>query len=434
MNLFDVLDAWDLLKEDSPVDRLNMNDWRKIGDALVRVYDGPPKPVLGSVSIGLNQAVRVAEGQEPLATLVPYALSFQCVWLPDPLYSFITETGARIWGRMPDSGSDFFSGRRGIHLARKVLWTAAPADRLRLAREILPTILDQLRRIRPLAESGAIQFVPWEPVVDRYSAMIRDDVRSLQNRETITRLSRQHRQEKYNLGIYTGAIGVVAGDDQPEDSQLSPGEPMWLEDNGEIITYGLVNAVFAAETGAVLAPELDGDRAVYEFVMSEGTIQPPRKPLAEKIRLPRFSEALLPELVAARKDSEALAILRDTMQRAAGYPEELALAEIENRLHESAEKIRAESGLWKRVGNDALEMALSVVGGAGTGVLTGTVASAMAGLPGGLLATAVLAGAGGTAGLGWKVVREVFNKNRQLGRSRADLLVRVADRLTDGSE
>lgn len=357
-NIFDVLDAWDLLDNTEKLGRYNMRDWQRIEEALDRIYTAAPAPVLGSVSLGLSDAAQMIEGHAPLSKIAPYLLAFPCVWLPDPVYSFVSRRGAAAWQRMPEAGSTFFAKQQGIHTQRKVLWTAAPAERLALLRATLPAVLFRLKEMRPLVEMGAVRIAPWEPIVSEYWDAMRDDVAKLTGNKTIKAITEKNPQIQYNLGIYLGAMGIEASPGQPEGSQLTPGDLLWLDDKTPMAVYGLTNAAYCAATGAAFAPSLNGDRDMYEFVMSEGSLDPPRRVFDAPIALPRFSEALIPEVASVRADSETLAILRNVVHDVASNQEDAVLPQIEERLRHAAAQIRSDTAVWRLVANDFTEVAL----------------------------------------------------------------------------
>src|SRR3954462_3250034 len=135
----EVLEAWDLLDDEPRVARLDMRDWRNIGDALERGYQsGVPAGVLGSIGPGVCRGLRFVEGQDPFDGLVPHLLLGQCVWLPDPVFSLVARSGTRAWETLPDSGSPKLTGRKGIHTKVNTAWTCSPNDRLAYVRERMP--------------------------------------------------------------------------------------------------------------------------------------------------------------------------------------------------------------------------------------------------------------------------------------------------------
>jgi hypothetical protein len=71
VSLFDVLDAWDLLREDPHLASFSMTDWKKIGEAVAGVAS--QEPTLGAVHLGLTDGIAIGEGHEPLSR-IPGAL------------------------------------------------------------------------------------------------------------------------------------------------------------------------------------------------------------------------------------------------------------------------------------------------------------------------------------------------------------------------
>ena len=52
------------------------------------------------------------------------------------------------------------------------------------------------------------------------------------------------------------------------------------------------DAIISTKQAASFAPALDGDRLIYDDLVSGGRVDPRPRPLAEPLRLPRFASAL----------------------------------------------------------------------------------------------------------------------------------------------
>jgi hypothetical protein len=237
-------------------------------------------------------------------------------------------------------------------------------------------------------------------------------------------------QSAYNIGIRLDPIRIQI----KEAPHLPPGTDLWIGDRTPMLLYGLVNTLIATRCGAVLQPELPGDSDVYEFVMSGLNPAPKKASIADQIELPQFSQAVWEDVLLVRKDSEALATIRELIQLAANSEEATVIGDIRSRLENAAEKIRSESGLLPffrkgttKFGLDAVKGSASRVAGT---VASGAVSGAIAGGPVGAL---VGAAAGGIAGAGWdflwNLATRSFDKSFKSEAERAELFVRVAQKL-----
>ena len=201
-----------------------------------------------------------------------------------------------------------------------------------------------------------------------------------------------------------------------------------------MLLYGLMNTLVSTRCGAILQPELPGDVDVYEFVMS-GLISSPKKAeIADRIELPQLSQAIWSDILTIRKDSEALATIRELIRLAANSEEATVIGDIRARLGDAAEKVRAENGLSPffrkgstKLGLDAVKgFASRVTGTMATGAVTGAIA-------GGPVGAVVGAAAGGIAGAGsdflWNLATRSFDKSFKANADRAELFVRIAQRL-----
>ena len=184
-----------------------------------------------------------------------------------------------------------------------------------------------------------------------------------------------------------------------------------------------MNAIWSEACGAAYVPELAGDRVVYDFVVTGGDLKPEVVRLAAPFDLPSFSGAIWDDLVAIRRDSEALGRLREIVRDAAGVTEASALPSLEARLEAAASKLKAEAGLWRAVRGATSEFALGMLCGAG-GVL------AFGGTPATLATGAAL---GATSGLSATVLLRIFGSEHQELRRRAELVSRISTKLSTGS-
>jgi len=215
---------------------------------------------------------------------------------------------------------------------------------------------------------------------------------------------------------------------------LPPGTDLYIGDPTPMLLYGLMNTLISTRCGAVLQPELPGDADVYEFVMSGLDPQPRKATITDQIELPQFSEAAWDDILLIRKDSEALATIRELIRLAANSEEATVIGDIRSRLESAAEEIRSENKLLPFFRKGSMKFGLDAVKGsasrvAGT-VASGAVSGAMVGGPTGAL---VGAAAGGVAGAGldflWNLATRSFDKSFKSKAERAEVFARIAQRL-----
>lgn len=284
------------------------------------------------------------------------------------------------------------------------MWTKPSVERLDEVRKHLPAMLARLREMRPLLEAGAVRLAPWEVSASRFEQEIVDSAAEFVGNPTTREIAERHRQEQYTLGVYCGGFGATAKD----------GSPLWIDQKLPVVTYGMLNAVYASSTGAAFMPKSEGDRDVFDFIMM-GQAASVRHELPLHVDLPRFSRAVLHDFVSIRRDSESLASLRALIRDAAMMNGEHVEDALEARLREVAEKVRQDNKLWRLTGAQVVEITVGFVAAvvAGGALTLPSLASALAGAAAPLVA----------------LMRAIGNQNRRAGRGRAELLLRVAERM-----
>jgi len=304
-----------------------------------------------------------------------------------------------------------------------------------LLREVPPR-LQRLRELRPLFETGAISFISWERLLLKNRERLKAAIDSL--RASAAPVVTKHPQDSYNLGFRLSPIRIQLSNDVPQFGFKS-GTDLHIGDRTPLLLYGLMNTLISAQSGAVLIPELQGDSDLYEFVMSGLNPTPPRVTLNDRIELPRFSHAVWDDLVAIRKDSEALATLREVIRLAATTEEGAIVTDVRKRLEEVADKIRTENGLSKhfKVGTArfGLESIKGIIAGstgaAAAGMITG---GAVGGLPGAVIGAAVGGVGGAAAGFFLDLATRALSRDASAKRTRAELFVRIAQKLDRPAE
>jgi hypothetical protein len=241
-------------------------------------------------------------------------------------------------------------------------------------------------------------------------------------------------QNAYNMGVRLSPIRIQIKD----APNLPPGTDLHIGDRTPMLLYGLMNTLVSTRCGAVLQPELAGDADVYQFVMSGLNSTPRKAEIADQIELPQFSQAIWSDILIIRKDSEALATIRELIRLAANSEEVMVVGDIRTRLEAAAEKVRAENRLLPyfrkgstKLGLDAVKgFASRVTGSMATGAVTG-------GIAGGPAGAVVGAAAGGIAGAGldflWNLATRSFDKSFKAKSERAELFVRISQRLANSN-
>jgi hypothetical protein len=253
-DITEFLEAWDLLESDQPLSSFSLRDWNSLIEGLENLYKTQSQPVPGSIAPGLFLSNRIVSGEEPITGIVPHLLTANCVWFPDPLYSFLTKTADTAWGFVPDSGSTAFGNERGPTSNYRTIWSVNPSQRPPLARAFLPKILGRIRELSPLIKSGAIHLLPWEPIFLKDRTEIAKMVASTKGSKAVREVTELHKQGEYTLGIRAGAFQFVASDNPPPESKVPPGDDrFYFVDKVPSLVYGYINTSYTVRTGGSLA-------------------------------------------------------------------------------------------------------------------------------------------------------------------------------------
>lgn len=421
LTMFDVLDAWNLLEEGIDLGRYSIGDWKRIEEALARVPDGDP--ILGAVHIGITDGIAISEGNESVARLASYALAYETVWLPDPVFSFVSHEARKAFSLLPEAGGTFFDDKPGIEIHWKNLWMAKPGERRALTQTQLGPILRQMRELRSLAELGAVRFFRWEKLLFSNRDALRPVAKALADDPNVQQLTQRVPQIEYSLGARVGRFGVEAGEPfTGPGPHPKKGEPMFFVDKMPMVLSALLNASVSTRLSASFAPSAKGDRMLYDCLVSGGHVDATPTSLATDLQLPRFADAVVDDLVAIRRDSEAVTVFRHILRDAAGITEDAAIPSIEARLRESARRLREDASLWKAVGGKSVDGTVSALV---TGVATYALEHAASVRDS--TDTALIAAVAFLATLAAPVLSQ--SRERSAKRERAELIVRVADNL-----
>lgn len=423
-SLLELLHAWELLGRDASVGHHSLKDWKRIASEVERRCTTFGEPALGSIHLGLNHGIQVSEGREPLSGLAPYVLMHDVVWLPNPIFSGLAGAAHEGWSWCPEAANEFFA-KRGVRARWRNFWGVPTDARKHFLRTEFTKTLQVVRELEPLLESGVVRLLPWETLLatSERRACIKQFVEQLANDKTLIATSQSIPQKEFALGPRSGPIGMVVSDNQPPGSPLKPGEQMFLADKRPIVFNATLNALVSELSAASIALPLRGDRLIHDYLAS-GAKLPTEAKLADRISLPKFSAALWPDIMAIRRSSEALAILRSVLRDAATTSEEKALPELRERLEDAAARIRADASLLRAVKGNTIDVGVSVLMSAGFAAATAATAPGLA---------ALSAALGAFAGLS-PVVRSALDEERKARLRMGDLILRVAGRIDSETE
>lgn len=416
MNTLEILDGWGLLARDFDVTKLTMREWRDLAEEIFQAYEGNLQHEVGAAHVGLHLGTQIFEGAGSLSSLAVPIVTSQTVWLPDPFFSFLVRSASETWAILPEAGSSFFTSGKGPMVKWRGLWDYPKEGRRNAARAKLPLLLSRLKELKPLIETGAVKFFPWEKLLEKSAISLKETIHVLSQNPDFEKVTTLHRQDQYNLGVRIGALGITAAPTST-DPNLPPGTPLWFVDRNPVAIAGVLNLLTSTEIGATLIPELPGDRDVYNYIRSGAVPNPAMFSLGPTLKFPRLAAALWPDVVEIRKSNDVLATFRGILSDASNIEEEKGIEAISNRLKEAAVSLRGDKSLWKVVNNATAELALAVLGGAFAGQLQNT--------PEKVAAICAAAGAAGPFFL------KLFSGiTEHIGnRRRADVVLSVADRL-----
>ncbi len=417
--IYDVLDKWGLSESNVDLRIYNKSDLQKIAYDIAFNYVGVhPDHELGRVHTGITDAVRYMESDQNPSSLAIQVLSFEQVWLPDPIYSFLGHDSIDAWSKLPDSGATFFTTSLGPHVSWTNYWKSDRQERTDRLLKSLPPVLKRLNDIRGLVEQGVIYLYPWELLLNKNANKMRDVVVELRSRDIFEGITTRYPQEQYNLGPRLGSIGIQMPHGDPTHG-LKPGTKLWIEDKTPVLVCGLLNAMLSETFGASFLPSLAGDRPIHDYIRSGGCDNPEIVRIAKSVTLPKFSEAVWEDIVAIRQHSETLALLREIIKDAASVDEERALESIRARLEECRAKLLEDTSLWKVVQNSSVDFTVSAFGG--------FIAAEAAGghLP--LTITSSAASAG--VSFLWQLYKGTTRKESREARQRVDVLTRIMHKL-----
>lgn len=417
-NIFQLLDIWGLLEPNINLNKYSKKDIIAISEEINGLYDDIHFHSLGRAHIGVTDSIRYVEGNSNISSLAIQLLLFNQIWLPDPVFSFLSLEADLGWGIMPDSGSKYFTQLPNAHVQWNSYWNTSLDQRKDRLLRVLPMRLERLRRLRPLYEDGIIAIYPWERLANKYQKQMHSTVKEILKHEIVNTISTKFLQDQYNLGARLGNLGIKLNGDLPKYG-LKSGAPMWIGDKTPVIALGVLNTLITETLGASFIAEKPGDRLIHDFIRSGGYIEPPAVGIVNSILMPRLSEAVWEDIVYIRKDSESLKLLRTIVNEAQNIEEIKGLESIKDKISNVQENIKKENSIWKLVGGNTTEVMIGGIGGFLSSLASGTPADQSA------------LGAGVGAGLTfiWQLFKSFGDINYQDKKKRIELLTRINNRL-----
>lgn len=414
-NPLQICEKWELFNSKSDISECPISFWRELENFSVSKYRHFSNQKFGSGLLSLNQLEQILLGKKPLNELSLYLILFETLWVPDLFYSYLCRDAIKGWRCMPESGSDY-TGKQTAHIRWKQLWDYPTSERKHRAKQILGPYISIIKNLKPLIDIGAIRFFPWEQFISKNKEGFKDTILGLSSNKSFTDSLMKIDQDQYNLGVRLGPIGIVSEKGDPS-TNLKPGAKLHFVDKRLEISNGIAHSIFSAELGASYVPDLPGDRLVYNYIVSNGDTNPKVQPLVEKFNLPNLNNATWEDIVAIRKDSELLSILRSILKEAVFYEEETLNQELKERLKILEEKLDNDSGIIRSSKNEIRNLYTGTLAGATTGALSG--------------GSAILTGAVVGAGIPftYQLLLKIFGPDAKEKRRRRDLVVRIQNRV-----
>ena len=156
----EILDGWDLMKDPEAAARLSVGDLRKIGQSIDRHYATGPVPDIDGCHIGLSDSIRIAEGVTPLSQLAFSLVTHNHLWLPDPIYSFLSFTASPLWRRTPEGGGNLYNSSSSFSIPWRSLWDLPKEGRRNYALRQFPVLLQVIRELQSLIVAGTVRLFP----------------------------------------------------------------------------------------------------------------------------------------------------------------------------------------------------------------------------------------------------------------------------------
>ncbi len=419
MSIYDVINKWNLNKEKLNFNRYTRRAISAIANDVQACYQGNLPPLTGRFHQSLTTATEIVENRKPIEELAwPLLYSKQLI-LPDPLYSVLSPKANSTWSRLPESGCQGFSDTPCIYSQWKTYWSTPFNGSIEYLNGTVPSLVAQLMKLKPLVEAGFILLQPWELAVDPEIASIKEAVRDLRKQTNIiNEVTQRFKQSEYNLGVRLGAISITAKENCPATG-LKKGDALWVGDKTEILVMGLVHSLLASQYHSNFVETLPGDRVVFDFVRTGGVLRPAMQNLSGVVKIPNLANALWPDIVAIKKDSELLNKLQERISDLACCDNDDQLEVVRDRLAELQSQLTNDAAFTKSRKLPISELIVSSAVGAASNMITGAELITAA------LASTLTAGTMFTH----KLISEYFDKENHSARKRRDLIVRINSRI-----
>lgn len=420
MSIYDVIDKWKLADNTLDFRRYTRTAISTIANDVQSCYKSDLPVKSGRFHQSLATATDIVENRKPIEDLaLPLLYSKQLI-LPDPLYSALSPKANSTWRRLPESGCKGFSDTPTIHIEWKSYWSTPIETRIEYLNATIPALVTQLIKLRPLVDAGFVLLQPWEIAVAAELDSIKRAILELKSRSDLVReITQRLKQAEYNLGVRLGPISITANADVPATG-LKKGDTLWIVDKTEILVIGLIHSVLASRYHSNFVESLSGDRLVFDFVRTDGVLRPQTQNLSGVVNVPNLANALWPDIVAIKKDSELLSQLQERIAEAAYCGDEDQLDLVREGFAEVQAGLMKDASIMRRVNLSISELIVCTAVGVGSNLITG------ADLEKSALAAALTAG--GT--FAHKLVSEYFDKENRAARRRRDLIVRVNSRIS----
>lgn len=415
MNIFNVIDEWDLNNPSLNFDKYSRTSINKMIAAIDDCYKSKIKPTTGRVHHSLPFASDIVECNKPIESLaIPLIYSKQIV-LPDPLYSLLSPNANSTWHRLPESGNRTIFGEKSISVNWNSYFSTSIEDRISFLNRKIPNIVSRLEQLRSLIESGYIILQPWEPIVAPELEKMKQALSEIStNKKLLDDVTQRYSQGNYNLGVRLGPLEVFASEDSPQ-AGLKKGQNLWMVDKTEVLLIGLIHAFLTKELSSNFIESLPGDRVVFDFLRTGGQVNTEQKIIISSVKCPNLESALWDEIVSIKKDSELVDQFSTAISNLAFVNENDQCVLLKGQLEEIGEKLKNETTISKYVTRPFIDLSVGTIAGIGSNVISGLD-----------IGTSVLAAGVGTGVMFlMDLVSGIFNKENTEKRKRRDIILNV---------
>ncbi|MFA0005121.1 hypothetical protein AB4422_17290 [Vibrio splendidus] len=381
MDIYALIEKWGLDRESHTFKRFSRSEISEIANEIMGLYNNSLPKALGRKHLSIHDSINLSEANNPVSTLAVPLLFSKQIWLPDPLYSVLAPNTKSIWSRLPESGPMNIMGQPGPYLPWDNYWTTRTSERVSYLDSVVPTLVKRLIELKPLVKSGYIILYPWEIMVGENLDSIKKAVVELSNEtDILDKVRHKYKQKEYSIGARLGPIGFEVARHPPQG--LKARDSMWLGDPSSVLYGGMLNTLLTSSLSADFVNTLKGDRLVHDFIRSGGEYNPVLQN-GVQISLPNLSNALWPEIVAVKQDSELVDKLSSALDGARNLPCSDAELLICDELKLLESQFKNDLSISKLVGSPVAELSVATMAGFTGGLFSGgnpTVALASSGI------------------------------------------------------